>query len=50
MNLPMARTNFYVQEYRDIIRNTKSGKIKTQLGKIKQEDRKLYKTEILSKK
>ena len=29
MNLPTARTNFYVQEYRDITSNTKLGKIKT---------------------
>ena len=28
-----ARTNFYVQEYRDITWNTKLGKIKTELGK-----------------
>ena len=29
--LPMARTNFYVQEYRDRTLNTKLGKIKTSL-------------------
>ena len=29
MNLPTARTNFYVQEYRDITWNTTLGKIKT---------------------
>ena len=33
MNLPMTRTNLYVQEYRDITLNTKLGKIKTKLGK-----------------
>ena len=29
MNLPTARTHFYVEEYRDITWNTKLGKIKT---------------------
>ena len=29
MNLPTARTNFYVQEYQDITWNTNLGKIKT---------------------
>ena len=33
MNLPTARTNFYVQEYRGITLDTKVGKIKTELGK-----------------
>ena len=33
MNLPVAATNFYVQEYWYITLNTKIGKIKTWLGK-----------------
>ena len=32
MNLPIAITNFYVQEYRDINLNSKLGKNRTYLG------------------
>ena len=49
MNLPPARINFYVQEYRDI--TWKLGKIKIYRQKIDLiKNNKQYITEILSKK